>query len=355
MNKLIIIGNGFDLAHGLPTSYEDFILWCLKISYKEFKHETTSYSVKDFIIIRKKKSTSYDRSRNMKIIDDYKKISDFVKDLEDCDLECYSKYEFINKIINDYSRKNWVDIETAYFEELKKIYKQSEKIEDIDEEALSSLNSSIDIIKNKLVVYLKSHNEITINDDILKTIDDILRDNDTPQQKVIALNFNYTNTIEKYINQDILANFEIINIHGNLYEHENQIIFGYGDETDEYFSKIENLNNNEFTRHLKSFSYLLSDNYRKLFTRLSQNSSFRIYIVGHSLGISDRLLLNNIFEHENTELIKIYYYEHEKGNDFFFKTQELSRHFKLNEKHKMRTRVIPFGMSKPLVPFKQKS
>ena len=27
MNRLVIIGNGFDLAHGLPTRYEDFINW----------------------------------------------------------------------------------------------------------------------------------------------------------------------------------------------------------------------------------------------------------------------------------------------------------------------------------------
>jgi hypothetical protein len=25
MNKLILVGNGFDLAHGLPTSYKDFL------------------------------------------------------------------------------------------------------------------------------------------------------------------------------------------------------------------------------------------------------------------------------------------------------------------------------------------
>ena len=25
MNRIILIGNGFDLAHGLPTSYKDFI------------------------------------------------------------------------------------------------------------------------------------------------------------------------------------------------------------------------------------------------------------------------------------------------------------------------------------------
>ena len=27
MNRLVLIGNGFDLAHGLPTSYKDFINW----------------------------------------------------------------------------------------------------------------------------------------------------------------------------------------------------------------------------------------------------------------------------------------------------------------------------------------
>lgn len=27
MNRLIIVGNGFDLAHGLKTKYSDFINW----------------------------------------------------------------------------------------------------------------------------------------------------------------------------------------------------------------------------------------------------------------------------------------------------------------------------------------
>lgn len=27
MNRIILIGNGFDLAHGLKTSYADFIDW----------------------------------------------------------------------------------------------------------------------------------------------------------------------------------------------------------------------------------------------------------------------------------------------------------------------------------------
>jgi len=27
MNRIVLIGNGFDLAHGLKTSYADFINW----------------------------------------------------------------------------------------------------------------------------------------------------------------------------------------------------------------------------------------------------------------------------------------------------------------------------------------
>jgi hypothetical protein len=42
MNKLILVGNGFDLAHGLPTSYKDFLndFWKdfhLKFNTKESK------------------------------------------------------------------------------------------------------------------------------------------------------------------------------------------------------------------------------------------------------------------------------------------------------------------------------
>ena len=29
MNSLVLIGNGFDIAHGLNTSYKDFISWYL--------------------------------------------------------------------------------------------------------------------------------------------------------------------------------------------------------------------------------------------------------------------------------------------------------------------------------------
>ena len=39
MNRLVIIGNGFDLAHGLKTKYEDFIDWYWVNRMKGLEHE----------------------------------------------------------------------------------------------------------------------------------------------------------------------------------------------------------------------------------------------------------------------------------------------------------------------------
>ena len=35
-NKLVLIGNGFDLAHGLKTSYMDFMDWYICGAFQEY-------------------------------------------------------------------------------------------------------------------------------------------------------------------------------------------------------------------------------------------------------------------------------------------------------------------------------
>ncbi len=39
MNGLILVGNGFDLAHGMKTSCSDFILWYLKKIFNSVEFE----------------------------------------------------------------------------------------------------------------------------------------------------------------------------------------------------------------------------------------------------------------------------------------------------------------------------
>ena len=65
------------------------------------------------------------------------------------------------------------------------------------------------------------------------------------------------------------------------------------------------------------------------------NNGFEVYIMGHSLGLSDRTMLNRIFEDDNCKEIKIFYHQkNEKDDDFTEKTYEISRHFR--NKSKMR-------------------
>ena len=44
MNRLIIIGNGFDIAHGFKTSYKDFINWYCNQRIDSFVGNTTKVS-----------------------------------------------------------------------------------------------------------------------------------------------------------------------------------------------------------------------------------------------------------------------------------------------------------------------
>lgn len=44
MNRLVIIGNGFDLAHGIKTSYKDFIDWYWNQRVAPLKQNKTNVS-----------------------------------------------------------------------------------------------------------------------------------------------------------------------------------------------------------------------------------------------------------------------------------------------------------------------
>jgi hypothetical protein len=75
--------------------------------------------------------------------------------------------------------------------------------------------------------------------------------------------------------------------------------------------------------------------------------------MGHSCGVSDRILLKSIFEHEHCQRIKIFYYQKSKiVNDFTEKTQEISRHF--SDKKKMREQIINFQDCVPLTTHQTK-
>jgi len=346
MNKLIIIGNGFDLAHGLKTRYSDFILWYLNSAFNEFIQKQP---YKDSLMEIKASNSYYPET--------FKTINEFLSYKKSHNLTIEYKFQLINRLIEDSNDKNWIDIESIYYNELLKIFKQYE-IETENRTYLNGLliklNNCLEELKSKLSDYLLTVDaNISKNEKIEYLIHNSLKpDNDiTLDNNVLVLNFNYTSTFELYKDTLKLKRENLIYVHGQLNNDLNPIIFGYGDEMDSFYSKIEQLNNNEFLKHFKSFGYFKTDSYRKLNTFIN-SGYYKIYILGHSCGLSDRILLNSLFENKNCIDINILYHQKDKSNnDYFEKTLEISRHFSSNGKASMRNKIVPFDKSYPLLEY----
>ena len=356
MNKLVIIGNGFDLAHGLETRYSDFLLWEINEAFKQTNIvKPSSFHIESpLFAIESNYRICQHPSLDPCEFEDIAGFLQYLKDNKDGRLIIKIKYSysFVEHLIQ-FANRNWVDIEREYFRELVKISTFNGN-EESKNKMLSNLNQSVDLIRVELKNYLSVKNIISfdVNNEIKRNFFEINNRNKLDQtNSTLILNFNYTDTAEKYLpNPNIQINY----IHGKLKDSKNPLIFGYGDEMDENYEKIEKLYNNDYLKHMKSFAYLQTANYRNLFEFLDKkNQKFDVFIMGHSCGLSDRLLFTHIFEHSNFNSVQIYYYAKPDGtNDFFEKTQEISRYFRLDSKHKMRKCLVPFNESKPLTQFK---
>jgi len=125
------------------------------------------------------------------------------------------------------------------------------------------------------------------------------------------------------------------------------MIFGFGDEIDSDYKKIEALNDNNYLHNIKSIKYLETDNYIRLL-RILNDDFFQVIILGHSCGLSDRTLLNTLFEHPNCGSIKPFYYKTDENTDNYSEiARNISRNF--NSKSIMRERVVNKTYCKPLI------
>lgn len=59
MNRLVLIGNGFDIAHKLPTRYQDFIDWYWNERIKNMKKTFSSESEDNLCVLINSVSSSW--------------------------------------------------------------------------------------------------------------------------------------------------------------------------------------------------------------------------------------------------------------------------------------------------------
>lgn len=369
MNRLIILGNGFDLAHGLKTRYNDFILWYLKKCY-EIALDKGRYE--DDLLIVEKSTNQSPWIGHIKtasdIIDHLYRTKGFVPIVHNDSHYYFSKaqdmfnpfkttikYDFIKRLLLKCSFSSWVEVENEYYEQLKLIL-HSGKDAYKKPQILINLNMAFDCLTHELKEYLSTiqpathqsaFNEI-FNSPIYK--DDIINtrwDGNIQASNIMILNFNYTATVEQYIQDNpAVENIKVNYIHGKLNDPNNPIIFGFGDELDADYAKMELEKIPGYFKHIKSFGYFKTSNYYNLI-RFLDSGEYQVFILGHSCGLSDRTMLNMVFEHDNCKSIKIYYYEDQHGvNNFTPLTEEISRHFK--DKAMMRRKIVPFDKSSPM-------
>lgn len=348
MKRLILLGNGFDISHGYKTSYTDFIQYYLCKALNHF----IKGNCFDDVLLKIGSENSRDSNEEVTTL---KRAFEIIEILNKQTNVIEFKSNLFKEIVFNVNLNNWVDIENQYFSYLRR-YKHASNN---NKKGIEEINKEFEFLKNELEKYLiiitkenlrfSSSKYVQLFCDSLKKDELVLKeiDEDFFPTELYFLNFNYTFTLENYIDNINKAIPSTINyIHGELDSKENPIIFGFGDEHDKHYLEFEDEKNNELFKHIKSFNYFKTSNYHNLI-RFINSEDFQVYIIGHSCGLSDRTMLKEIFEHEKCKSIKIFYYSKSATeNDFTEKTYDISRHF--TDKGLMRKKIVPFDKSKPL-------
>ena len=363
MNRLIIIGNGFDLAHGLKTSYCDFLDDYLKNALDTF-YEKDHYDDPLLNLENSAVQISYQYPYTSPV--DVHCVHKHLADMRSSEFFVVTfKSGLLERSVQKSHEIRWVDLENDFFDELLSCLDKTKKI--INHAALATLNNQFGFLKNKLEEYLLKVqiDEKTFKPDRLiqkifrekiDSKDILIKKVSSPTlRKIMFLNFNYTNTLSKYAERQVydetngqymIYKDTINHIHGTLASDDNKIVFGFGDEYDEEYLKFENLKNNDLFRHIKSFAYFKTRNYHDLI-RFLNDAEFQVFIIGHSCGLSDRTMFRKIFEHSNCLSIKVFFHKkQDNSTDYVDKTYELSRHF--TNKGEMREKIVVEPNSSPL-------
>lgn len=303
-NNLLIVGNGFDLEHGLKTQYTDFfdVIDKKAASKNEIILNDNKYIIKNnnllSYLIKEYKQNKLQGNNWIDIETELKKIITLIEEIKTnnfIDNMNYYKgeneYTTIYKIYSksSYYFKNYLFpfAEAAnYCKYLKKEYDTS----------IKNLESNLNELTNMLRDYLLEQDisNLTKTKDI----------SDIDYKITHVLSFNYTDTFRKLYSK--LDNDKIDFIHGSL--NKNNLVLGINETLTEdtenkiidtvYFKKY-------FQRIYKKTDY-------KYIDWLDHVNFDTVYIHGHSLDESDKEILEKIINSvlkKDTSTVKIFYYD----------------------------------------------
>ncbi len=354
--NILIIGNGFDLAHGLPTKYEHFLKYTY--AFKQFKY-----------LHNQKMVEMYRETAN----DEDKKYIEYFANL----------YEQKNKIFEEIERLILDNVWIDYFGEIYKIQKAKRKDGWIDfESGISEVIQSLDharctilekinqgkkrgrITKQQLNILEPLWGKMGIEEgsvlfqeqDIenikvrcLKDLNRLTRCLEiylydyvegcvgkNPKIKLPdveklnidhILSFNYTHTYKRIYHIDQSKKIEYNYIHGEVKSDSNiencNLILGI----DEYLEGEAKNKDNEFIQFKKFYQRIYKRTGSEYvdwkekavqsslaMRRIDVKPLHNIYIIGHSLDITDKDILSSLINIPNTRTTIFYHNQEALGN-----------------------------------------
>ncbi|MBR6804776.1 MAG: hypothetical protein IKM57_07765, partial [Paludibacteraceae bacterium] len=144
MNRLVLIGNGFDLAHGLKTSYKDFIQWYWEERIFKLKKEYSGESSDELCTIKLTTKDMDIKSWHTYIFSTghtntpNSELYMFLKENRNICEFSYTSIFFKN-INHEVETKNWVDIENEYYKLLVR-YAKEDMAESAKRKEIEKLN-----------------------------------------------------------------------------------------------------------------------------------------------------------------------------------------------------------------------
>lgn len=346
--KILILGNGFDLAHGLPTGYKDFLRWAEvmkdymieKQPEPELKRRYNDSSYREILKYEKKNFEGAEEGP-------------YVREIQDCIRNnIWIAYFLQNEM---YQKENWIDFEKEISDIVQSVAKDMEKEGGLYSRVTSLSNpfladkflddmtlswseclDNIGADQRKPEISYRQLRDLLERDlnRLIRCLEIYLTDFVGNQSITMAspdicsvefdkiLSFNYTDTYHNVyasFRQNITYDF----IHGKAKadhtQESNQMVLGI----DEYLEGEERDQKTEFIAFKKFYQRIhketgcryksWAEKIRKdagAFKRSDREQS-ELYIFGHSLDVTDKDVLKELICNDNV-ITTIYYVDKER-------------------------------------------
>lgn len=298
-NNILVIGNGFDLAHGLKTKYDDFIEYVKNKKYDEPSDGIYTDEIKRIVEVDKNGFINYFLEYANAVpgwVDMEKLIKDIIEQFQDF----FANYK--DYVENNFFIENKMGLKISNILEKFGLRTENFKYRNGEKEfELSDYNKVYGLNTQKIIGKLRKELEGLVraleNYFILETgLNPV--DKTSSKLKQIAdirpsyvISFNYTTTYELYgISED-----NVYHVHGKINSNPNNMVLGFNDEDEEnldfvYFKKY-------FQRIQKRTGYIDEDRFHVLGNQYSiTDVPVVTHFYGHSMDATDKDVIEKLYD-----------------------------------------------------------